>query len=529
MAKAKKTSRSVAKKKSAAKIARIQAGAPKKKLAAKKAARKAIARKPAAKKPPARKSPIKKAIGKIAKIVTKLTAPAPAKPAAAKPAGASLDKLRDLIAQARKAGADAADALLVEGTQVSVGWRMGAREKLERSEGHDLGLRVFVGKRQAMVSTNDFSRQALADLAQRAVAMARVVPEDPWCGIADPDQLATRWPSLDLVEAREPTAEHLLELCRVAEDAARAVKGVTNSEGADAGWSRTHVAIVASNGFAGAYERGGYSLSASVIAGQDTGMERDYEWTTAVYEKDMMDAAKVGRTAGQRAVKRLNPKVPKSGKVPVVYDPRVSGGMLGHLTGAINGKAIARGTSFLKDRLGKQVFAKGLRVIDDPHKKRGLRSRPFDAEGLPTVKRNLIEDGVLTTWLLDLASAWQLKMAPTGHASRGTSGPPSPSAGNLSLAPGKLSPKALMKDIKSGLYITDLIGFGVNGVTGDYSRGASGFWIENGELAHPVSGLTVAGNLKDMFLHMTPANDLIYKSGSDAPTLRIDGMTVAGQ
>lgn len=512
MAKAKqKKSRTPARKKAASKKpARKAAKAVKRKVTKKVAAKKIVVKKPV-------------------KAVRRLAAPTLVKAASPKVAAAGLEKLHDLIAQARKAGADSSDALFVEGTQVSVAWRMGAREKLERSEGHDLGLRVFVGKRQAMVSTNDFSRQALADLAQRAVAMARAVPEDPWCGIADPDQLATSWPSLDLVDPKEPTAEHLLALCEEAEDAARAVKGVTNSEGADAGWSRSHVAIVASNGFAGAYERGGYSLSASVIAGADTGMERDYEWTSAVYEKDMMDAAKVGRTAGRRAVARLDPKVPKSGKAPVVYDPRVSGGMLGHLTGAINGKAIARGTSFLKDKLGKQVFAKGLRVIDDPHRKRGLRSRPFDAEGLPTTKRNLIEDGVLTTWLLDLASAWQLKMAPTGHASRGTSGPPSPSAGNLSLAPGKLSPKKLIAGIKSGLYITDLIGFGVNGVTGDYSRGASGFWIENGELAYPVSGLTVAGNLKDMFLHMTPASDLVYKSGADAPTLRIDGMTVAGQ
>jgi PmbA protein len=524
MAKAKqKKSRTVTRKKLIATAARKKAAA-RKRPAAKKAVKKAAIRKAAPK-----KSPIKKAIGKVARIVKKLTAPAAVKTPTPKVGSAGLDKLHDLVAQARKAGADAADALFVEGTQVSVGWRMGARERLERSEGHDLGLRVFVGKRQAMVSTNDFSRNALSDLAQRAVAMARAVPEDQWCGIADRDQLATSWPSLDLVDPKEPSAEYLLDLCREAEDAARAVKGVTNSEGADAGWSRSQIAIVASNGFAGAYERGGCSLSASVIAGQDTGMERDYEWTTAVYEKDMMDAAKVGRTAGQRAVKRLDPKVPKSGKVPVVYDPRVSGGLLGHLIGAINGKAIARGTSFLKDRLGKQVFAKGLRVIDDPHRKRGLRSRPFDAEGLPTKKRNLIEDGVLTTWLLDLASAWQLKMEPTGHASRGTSGPPSPSAANLSLAPGKLSPKKLISDIKSGLYITDLIGFGVNGVTGDYSRGASGFWIENGELTYPVSGLTVAGNLKEMFLHMSPANDLVYKSGSDAPTIRIEGMTVAGQ
>lgn len=529
-AKQKKSRKPIAKKKPVRQAAKKTPNKTAKKAVARKTAAKKPAAKKIAKKAAPKKSASKKpAAKKLATSLRRLGAPTPVKLAVSpKSAAAGLQKLHDVIASARKAGADAADALFAQGTQVSVAWRMGAREKLERSEGHDLGLRVFVGKRQAMVSTSDFSKQALADLAQRAVAMARAVPEDPWCGIAEPDQLVRSWPELDLADPNEPSAEHLLDLCQEAEDAARAVKGVTNSEGAEAGWSRSHVAIVASNGFSGAYERGGCSLSASVIAGRDTGMERDYEWTSAVYEKDMMAAADVGRTAGRRAVGRLNPKVPKSGKVPVVYDPRVSGGMLGHLIGAINGKAIARGTSFLKDKLGKQVFAKGLRVIDDPHRQRGLRSRPFDAEGLATVRRDLIEDGVLTTWLLDLASAWQLGLQPTGHASRGTSGPPSPSAANLSLAPGKISPKKLIGEIKSGLYITDLIGFGVNGVTGDYSRGASGFWIENGEIAHPVSEVTIASNLKDMFLRMVPANDLDRNFGTASPTLLIEGMTLAG-
>jgi len=316
--------------------------------------------------------------------------------------------------------------------------------------------------------------------------------------------------------------------CRIAESAARAVKGVTNSEGAEASWSRSQVALVTSNGFAGSYARSGFGLSASVLAGHDTGMERDYEWTSAVYQRDLMAAQKVGRRAGERAVRRLNPKGAKSAKVPVLYDPRVSGSLLGHLTGAINGRAIARGTSFLKDKLGKRVFAPGINLNHDPHRKRGQRSKPFDGEGLATRRHDIIKDGVLTTWLLDLASAWQLKMKPTGHAARGTSGPPSPSSSNVYMAPGKQTPKALMADIKSGLYITELIGFGVNGVTGDYSRGASGFWIENGKLSWPVSGITVAGNLKDMFAHLTPANDLEFKTGTDAPTVRLDNMTVAG-
>lgn len=452
----------------------------------------------------------------------------PATRAGTSPVGGDLDLLHDLMRQALKAGADAADALVVRGIQVSVGQRLGEREKLERSEGHDLGLRVLIGKRQAMVSTTDFAPSALAELAGRAVAMAKAVPEDPFCGIADPALLAKRFPALDIDPNDEPSVEWLEEQCKIAEDAARAVKGVTNSEGAEAGWSRSEIALVTSAGFAGGYSRSSFGLSASVLAGQDTGMERDYEWTSAVYRRDLMPAEKVGRSAGQRAVRRLNPRGAKSAKLPVVFDPRVSGSLLGHLAGAINGRAIARGTSFLKDRLGQPVFAKGVSVIDDPHRKRGQRSKPFDGEGLPTRRYDVIEDGRLTTWLLDLASAWQLKMSPTGHAARGTGGPPSPSATNLYMAPGKLSPKRLMADIKSGFYVTELIGFGVNGVTGDYSRGASGFWIENGKLSHPVSGVTVAGNLKDMFAKLTPANDLEFKTGTDAPTIRLDNMTIAG-
>jgi PmbA protein len=286
--------------------------------------------------------------------------------------------------------------------------------------------------------------------------------------------------------------------------------------------------LVTSNGFSGGYRRGGYSLSCAVLAGEGTGMERDYEWSSAVHFEDLMAPARVGRNAGKFAVRRLAPRKPQSARVPVVYDRRASGGLLGHLASAINGRAVARGTSFLKDKMGARIFADGIRILDNPHRRRGLGSRPFDAEGLPTRRLAVIDDGVLTTWLLDLAAARQLKLAPTGHASRGTGGPPSPGSSNLYLEKGKHSVRELISDIRSGLFITDLIGFGVNGVTGDYSRGASGFWIENGELAWPVSGITVAGNLNDMFLNMTPANDLQFKSSTNAPTVRIEGMTVAG-
>jgi PmbA protein len=436
--------------------------------------------------------------------------------------------LSDLMAWAKAAGADAADALYVNGESISVAWRMGKQERLESSEGRDLGLRVFVGQRQAFVSSTDFEAKALRALAGRAVDMARAVPEDPVCGIAPSELLASDWPDLDLDDKRRSSAKALLQMAAEAEDAARAVKGVTNSEGAEASWGRTSVVLAASNGFTGSYRRGGYSLSCAVLAGEGTGMERDYEWSSAVHFEDLMPAARVGRNAGKFAVRRLSPHKAQSARVPVVYDRRIAGGLLGHLSGAINGRAVARGTSFLKDKMGAKIFADGIRILDHPHRKRGLGSRPFDAEGLPTKRYAVIDDGVLTTWLLDLAAARQLKLAPTGHASRGTSGPPSPTSSNFYLEKGRLSVDDLISDIKSGLFITDLIGFGVNGVTGDYSRGASGFWIENGKLAWPVSGITVAGNLKDMFLRMTPANDLQFKGATNSPTVRIEGMTVAG-
>lgn len=444
-------------------------------------------------------------------------------------AGPDASLLGDLVGWARAAGADAADAIFVHGASLAVSQRLGKREKLERSEGHDLGLRVLIGRRQAFVSSTDFDLRTLRDVAARAVAMARAVPEDPTCGLAPRNLLAKSWPDLDLDDGSEPSAEALGEQVRRAEEAALAVAGVTNSEGADAGWSRTRVLMVASNGFAGEYARAGYSLSCSMLAGKGTGMERDYEWSAAVHAADLMSPEEVGRRAAENAVRRLDPRKTKSARVPVVFDRRVAGSLLGHLAGAINGRAIARKTSFLLDRMGKPVFGRGIEIVDDPHRRRGLGSRPFDGEGLPTRQISVIRDGRLKTWLLDLAAARQLKLAPTGHAARGVSGPPSPSTSNLHMMPGKRPVAALIGDIKSGLYITSLIGFGVNAVTGDYSRGASGMWIENGRLAYPVSGLTVAGNLKDMFRELTPADDLEFKSSTNAPTVRIEGMTVAGE
>ncbi|AWU94323.1 TldD/PmbA family protein [Azospirillum ramasamyi] len=439
-----------------------------------------------------------------------------------------LNLLDDLIAKARAAGADAADAVLFDSASVSLAQRLGKTEKLERSESGDLGLRVFVGKRQAIVSSTDRSTKALDELVERAIAMARVVPEDGFAGIADPEQLARSWPDLDICDSEEPSSETLIERARIAEEAALAVQGVTNSEGADAGWSRSTIAIAASNGFAGTYGVSRQSLSASVIVGTGTGMERDYDYDSKVYGADLRDAAEIGREAGERAVRRLNPRRVKSCKVPVVFDPRVSRGLLGHLTGAISGPSIARGTSFLKDKMGQRIFAPSITIVDDPHVKRGLRSRPFDAEGVEVKRRTLIEDGVLTTWLLDLRSARQLGLQTTGHAARGTSGPPGPAPANVYMAAGKRSRADILAEIKDGFYVTDLMGMGVNGVTGDYSRGAGGFWIENGQIAYPVNEITIAGNLKDMFLNMEAADDLELRFGMDAPTVRIDGMTIAG-
>ena len=440
----------------------------------------------------------------------------------------ALTLLGDLISRATKAGADAADAVLFESASLSHAQRLGKVEKLERSEGYDLGLRVLIGQRQAIVSSNDRSPAALGELLERAIAMAKTVPEDPYCGLAAPEELARDWPSLDLVDPTEPKPEVLIARASAAEDAARAVPGVTNSEGAEASWGRSSVALVASNGFAGGYSGTNSSISAAVLAGSGTGMERDYDYSSAVWAEDLLDPAAIGKSAGERAVKRLKPRKVPTQKVPVIFDPRVSGGIMRHMIGAISGPAIARGTSFLKDKLGQRIFPAGLRIIDDPHRRRGLRAKPFDGEGVRNQRRAIIDDGVLQTWLLDLRSARQLGLKSTGHASRGTSGPPGPAPTNLYMEPGAVTAQELIADIKQGLYVAELMGMGINGVTGDYSRGAAGFWIENGELTFPVSEVTIASNLKEMFLHLTPASDLVFKTGSDAPSLRIDGMTIAG-
>lgn len=440
----------------------------------------------------------------------------------------SLDILDDLVKTAIAKGADAADAIRVQGTSTSVSWRLGEIEEIERSEAHDLGLRVLIGKQQAFVSSNDTSENVLEDLVDRALDMARNMPEDEFCGLADPALLSKDFPALDLYDGTTKSAEELAETAKQAEEAAMAVEGITNSEGASSSYGHSSIALATSDGFRGSYSSSSHSIGVSVIAGEGTGMERDYDFDSKRHLEDLRSAGDIGALAGKRAVEILNPRKVASTQVPVIFSNRVSSSIVGHLSGAIAGSAVARGTSFLKDKMDQQVLSKGLNIVDDPHRVRGAASKPFDGEGVKNGRLNLVEDGILQSWILNSASAKQLGLQTNGRASRGTSSPPGSSTTNLYLEAGTLSHDDMVKDIKDGFYITSLIGFGVNGVTGDYSRGASGFWIENGELVYPVSELTVAGNLLDMFMNLTPADDLEFKSTTNAPSLRIDGMMVAG-
>ncbi len=434
-----------------------------------------------------------------------------------------------LVEAAKRAGADAADAVAVRGVSQGVEVRDGRVEESERSEGDDMGLRVLVGQRQAVVSTNDISGDGIAKLAERAVAMARVAPEDKYVGLADPALLARDFPELDLLDPNVPSTAELERRAQEAEAAGLAVKGVAKSGGASASAGIGGMVLVTSTGFHGSYLRSSQGFSMTAISGEGTGMERDYDFSSAPHAADLDSPASVGRKAGERAVARVNPRKVETCKVPVVYDPRVSASIVGHLVGAINGASIARKTSFLKDKLGQQLFPSNIRIIDDPLRKRGLRSQAFDAEGVSVKQHALIDGGVLTTWLLDCATARELGMTTTGHAHRGVSSSPSPGAYNLHLEAGRVTPKELISDIKQGFYVTDLIGSGVNGVTGDYSRGASGFWIENGEITYAVSEVTIAGHLLPMFKSLVAANDLEFRFGVNAPTLRIEGLTLGGR
>lgn len=442
----------------------------------------------------------------------------------------SSDLLDMALAAARRAGADAADALLTERAGLTLGWRLGALETLERKEATDLGLRVLVGRRVATASTNRLDPDVIAEAAAEAVAAARLLPEDPWAGIAAPGELATPpFPGLDLVDPGEPTIEELTRAAAAAEDAARAVEGVENSDGASASWSRAHLTLAASNGFRGGFARTRHGLGVTVLAGSGTGMQRDYEYRQATHSTDLPPPEAIGRRAGERAVRRLDPRKLATSTMPVVFEPRAAASLVRHLASAAGGEAVASGRSFLKERLGQRVMAPGVMILDDPHRPRGLGSRPFDGEGVAGAQHRLVEDGVLATWLLDLATGRRLGLPSTGRASRGGAALGSPGPTNLVLEAGAITPEDLIADIAHGFYVTELIGMGVNLVTGDYSRGAAGFLIENGGLGPAVDEVTIAGNLADMLASLAPASDLELRGTVDAPTVRVDGLVVAGR
>jgi PmbA protein len=442
-----------------------------------------------------------------------------------------LSRLTDaLLEAARRAGAEQADALAMDGTSLSIDIRVGKLEQAERSEGTEIGLRVLIGGRQACVSASDISEATIAALAERAVAMAREAPVDPHAGLADADQIAREWDlaALELADdAAEPTAAQLEAAARAVEAAAMARAGITQVE-ASASYGRRAMHLAATNGFSGGYGRTSHSLSAVAFTGSGTEMERDWAAEGRIFASDMPAADGIGALASERALQRAGAVKPKTGTYPVLFDERVASSLIGHLLSATNGAAIARGASWLRDALGQQVLPTGLSVIEDPHRVRIGSSRPFDAEGLATRRRLIVENGVLTGWTLDLATGRKLGMPSTANAARGTSAPPSPSTSNIDLTPGKFSREDLVSQMGTGLLVTSMIGSTISATTGDYSRGAAGFWVENGVIQYPVNECTIAGNLRDMLLRIIPANDARAHLSTRVPSLLIDGMTLAG-
>jgi len=439
-----------------------------------------------------------------------------------------LDLASHAVERLKAYGADASDVLISASASLSVSCRLGEIEDLERAESRDIGLRAFVGQSQAFVSASGADPSMIDTLAERAVAMARNTPADPYCGLADVDRLAKQWDDLDLLDTYEPSADELSAKVLEIEERARAHDGITNSEGAGAGWGRGGTALVTSHGFSGAYKTSSFSMSCAVLAGTGDKMERDYASHSARHFCDLDTPQNIGERAAKRTLERLNPRKINSTKAPVIFDKRISASLIGHLMGAISGGAVARGTSFLRQDMNKMIMPKGVSIIDDPLRLRGLRSAAFDGEGLPMTALKPIDDGHLTCWLLESATAKQLGLESNARAGRGIGSPPGPSATNLHMEAGKRSVDDMIKDIGQGLLVTELIGMGVNGVTGDYSRGASGFWIENGEIAYPVSEITIASNLRDMFANLEPANDLSFRQSVNAPSILIPKMSLAG-
>ena len=433
-----------------------------------------------------------------------------------------------LLDEAKRLGADQADALLVDATDVSVSCRLGKQDNLERSESSGVGLRVWVGASSAIVSSSDLKKDGLQDLVERAIAMARIATPDPFARLVDTHLLATQFPDYDLYDPTEISVSTMFANALEAEDTARAIKGITNSEGADASFSAYTLILATSAGFMGNYRATSHVLSTSVIAGEGASMERDHEYSAARYYSDVLSPAIIGQRTAEKALARLNPTKKSTCKLPVVFDPRVGRSILSAFASGINGASVARGTAFLKERMGKAVFTPHIRIIDDATRIRGIASRPFDGEGILTQPRAIVENGILQSWILDSRSAAQLNLTTTGHASRGMASPPSPSSTNLYMEAGSISRKDLLAGIKEGFYVTETFGMGVNTITGDYSQGASGFWIENGEIAYPVSEMTIAGTLPDMFARTIPADDLSFKYSINTPTLLVEGMTIAG-
>jgi len=437
-----------------------------------------------------------------------------------------------LIDTALSNGATAADCVLSRSRGLSLTRRLGKDETIERYEDFDTGLRVFVGNKIASVSTNDNSEAAIRDVAKRAVDMAKIAPQDDFSLIASQETL-NDFPiqnsiSVDSYDEVEPNIDIIRDRAKEVEDSALSVKGITNSDGADASWGEGETLLMTSNGFFGSSKKSNHSVSVVVIAEKDGKMERDYDYSSKVFGKDLRNSNHIGIEAAKKTLARMGATKPLTGKYPVIFDPRVSRSIAGHFASAINGSAIARKTSFLKDMLNKQIANPAINIIDDPFLKRGLGSRLFDAEGLGSRECTLIKDGILQQWLLDLSSAKQLNLKPSGNAKRGISGPPSPGTSNFMISPGDVTPENLIKNVSEGFFVTDMIGSSVSMITGDYSRGASGFWIKNGELSIPITEATIAGNLKEMFMTLQPANDIDYSHSINSPTLLIEGMTIAG-
>ena len=444
--------------------------------------------------------------------------------------GMDENMLQEVVAKARAAGADAAEAVFAERQSLSVTVRLGELEEVEREESRDLGVRVFVGRRQATVSGSDVSAEGRRKLVERVVAMAKLAPEDPYAGLAPAERLAKGpFPDLDLFDGAEPDAESLEARALTAEDACRAIPGVSNSDSSSASWSTGAWRLLTSGGFYGEHRASSFGLGTSAIAGEGSTMERGGEGRQTRWQSDLPDADAIGAEAGRRAVGRLGPRKLSSTTAPVIFENRIAASALGPLIGAISGPSVARGVSFLKDKLGQPLFSEAVTLSDEPHRKRGLGSSPFDDEGVANQTTNIIDKGVLTTWLLNAASARQLGLETTGHASRGLAGPPGVGTNNLTLQPGAVDLGGLMRDAGKGLLVTGLFGPSLNANTGDWSVGCYGFWFEDGEIAYPVSEITVAGNLLEVYGRIVPGSDLEFRGSANAPSLLIDALAIAGK